>query len=78
MTRPSRLLPRIFPLIAALTLTAGAAAPNLPDAAKLIAAAERDWALAVEKQAGEQRQGRYVWTDTWVLRNGHWQIVAAD
>ncbi len=145
MTRPSRLLPRILPLIAVLTLTAGAAAPNLPDAAKLIADAERDWALAVasgdtaiveqvladdfigvapdgtqynkqeamrdtresakdfvsnhlnhvkvrffgntavaqgdeswEKQAGEQRHGRYVWTDTWVLRNGHWQIVAAE
>ncbi len=47
MTRPSRLLPRIFPLIAVLTLAAAAAAPNLPDAAKLIADAKRDWALAV-------------------------------
>ncbi len=35
-------------------------------------------AMVLEKQAGEQRQGRYVWTDTWVLRNGHWQIVAAE
>ena len=22
--------------------------------------------------------GRFVWTDTWVLRNGKWQIVAAE
>jgi len=145
MTAPPQLLTRIFPLIAVLTLTAGAAAPSLPDAAKFIADAERDWALAVasgdttmveqiiaddfigvtpdgrqynkqeairdtresakdfvsnhlnhvkvrffgntavaqgdeswEKQVGEQRHGRYVWTDTWVLRNGHWQIVAAE
>jgi hypothetical protein len=20
----------------------------------------------------------FVWTDTWLLRNGHWQIVAAE
>ena len=24
------------------------------------------------------RKGRFVWTDTWVLRNGQWQIVAAE
>jgi hypothetical protein len=145
MTTPPQLLARIAPLIAVLTLTTGATAPNLPNAAKFIADAERDWALAVasgdttiveqivaddfigvapdgtqynrqeairdtresakdfvsnhlnrikvrffgntavaqgdetwEKQAGEQRHGRYVWTDTWVLRNGHWQIVAAE
>jgi ketosteroid isomerase-like protein len=23
-------------------------------------------------------KGRFVWTDTWVLRNGTWQIVAAE
>jgi ketosteroid isomerase-like protein len=29
-----------------------------------------------EKRSGER--GRFVWTDTWVRRNGHWQIVAAE
>jgi aminopeptidase C len=29
-----------------------------------------------EKRSGER--GRFVWTDTWLLRNGHWQIVAAE
>jgi hypothetical protein len=24
------------------------------------------------------RRGRFVWTDTWIRRNGHWQIVAAE
>ena len=28
-----------------------------------------------EKRNGER--GRYVWTDTWIGRNGKWQIVAA-
>jgi ketosteroid isomerase-like protein len=28
-----------------------------------------------EKRNGER--GRYVWTDTWICRNGKWQIVAA-
>lgn len=28
-----------------------------------------------EKRNGER--GRYVWTDTWIHRNGKWQIVAA-
>jgi len=28
------------------------------------------------KRNGER--GRFVWTDTWVLRNGRWQIVAAE
>ena len=23
-------------------------------------------------------RGRFVWTDTWILRNGRWQIVAAE
>jgi hypothetical protein len=29
-----------------------------------------------EKRSGER--GRFFWTDTWLLRNGHWQIVAAE
>jgi ketosteroid isomerase-like protein len=29
-----------------------------------------------EKRSGER--GRFVWTDTWLLRNGRWQIVAAE
>lgn len=28
------------------------------------------------KHSGER--GRFVWTDTWILRNGIWQIVAAE
>ncbi len=24
------------------------------------------------------KKGRFVWTDTWVRRNGQWQIVAAE
>jgi len=28
------------------------------------------------KQNGEH--GRFVWTDTWILRDGKWQIVAAE
>ena len=31
-----------------------------------------------ELRTGEHRHGRYVWTDVWVLRNGLWQIVAAE
>lgn len=31
-----------------------------------------------ERRTGEPRKGRFVWTDTWVLRNGQWQIVAAE
>lgn len=31
-----------------------------------------------EKKAGKQLRGRFVWTDTWVRRNGIWQIVAAE
>ena len=27
------------------------------------------------RQTGER--GRFVWTDTWILREGRWQIVAA-
>ena len=29
-----------------------------------------------ERRSGER--GRFVWTDTWVRRNGTWQIVAAE
>jgi ketosteroid isomerase-like protein len=29
-----------------------------------------------ERRNGER--GRFVWTDTWVRRNGRWQIVAAE
>jgi ketosteroid isomerase-like protein len=29
-----------------------------------------------EKRTGER--GRFVWTDTWLQRNGRWQIVAAE
>ena len=28
-----------------------------------------------QKRSGER--GRYIWTDTWIRRNGKWQIVAA-
>jgi ketosteroid isomerase-like protein len=31
-----------------------------------------------ERRSGEPRYGRYVWTDTWVRRNGKWQVVAAE
>jgi hypothetical protein len=31
-----------------------------------------------EKRKGEPRFGRFVWTDTWIRRNGQWQIVAAE
>jgi hypothetical protein len=29
-----------------------------------------------EKRNGER--GRFVWTDTWIRRNGTWQILAAE
>jgi ketosteroid isomerase-like protein len=29
-----------------------------------------------ERHAGER--GRFVWTDTWIWRDGRWQIVAAE
>jgi hypothetical protein len=28
--------------------------------------------------SGDPITGRFVWTDTWLLRNGQWQIVAAE
>jgi uncharacterized protein with LGFP repeats len=30
------------------------------------------------RYSGQQLTGRFVWTDTWVLRNDKWQIVAAE
>lgn len=30
------------------------------------------------RRKGEPKHGRFVWTDTWLLRNGKWQIVAAE
>jgi ketosteroid isomerase-like protein len=30
------------------------------------------------RRRGEPCRGRFVWTDTWVTRNGRWQIVAAE
>jgi ketosteroid isomerase-like protein len=31
-----------------------------------------------ERRSGDPPRGRFVWTDTWVRRNGKWQIVAAE
>jgi len=31
-----------------------------------------------ENRTGDPKRGTYVWTDTWILRNGKWQIVAAE
>jgi len=30
------------------------------------------------RYSGQQLTGRFVWTDTWVLQNDKWQIVAAE
>jgi hypothetical protein len=30
------------------------------------------------RRSGDPLRGRFVWTDTWVKRNGKWQIVAAE
>ncbi|MGH9677934.1 MAG: nuclear transport factor 2 family protein, partial [Candidatus Acidiferrum sp.] len=30
------------------------------------------------RRSGTLLRGRYVWTDTWIKRNGNWQIVAAE
>lgn len=30
------------------------------------------------RRTGSPRHGRYVWTDTWIKRNGKWQVVAAE
>lgn len=31
-----------------------------------------------ERRTGEPRRGRFMWTDTWLLRDSRWQIVAAE
>lgn len=31
-----------------------------------------------ERKVGTPRYGKFVWTDTWIRRNGKWQIVAAE
>lgn len=31
-----------------------------------------------ERRTGDPKHGRFVWTDTWLKRNGKWQIVAAE
>jgi ketosteroid isomerase-like protein len=31
-----------------------------------------------ERRTGQPLYGRYVWTDTWIRRNGQWQVVAAE
>ena len=30
------------------------------------------------KKRGPMRTGRFIWTDTWIKRNGIWQIVNAE
>ena len=30
------------------------------------------------RRTGTPKQGRFVWTDTWIKRGGKWQIVAAE
>ncbi len=40
-----------------------------------------DTAVAQGSESWERRdgtRGRFIWTDTWVRRNGRWQIVAAQ
>ena len=37
-----------------------------------IAQGDESW----QQHSGER--GRFVWTDTWIRRNGRWQIVAAE
>jgi hypothetical protein len=31
-----------------------------------------------ERRTGTPKRGRFVWTDTWVLRTGKWQVVATE
>lgn len=31
-----------------------------------------------ERRNGSPKKGRYIWTDTWIRRNGAWQLVAAE
>jgi len=30
------------------------------------------------RRTGTPLLGRFVWTNTWILRNGKWQIVASE
>lgn len=30
------------------------------------------------RRTGSPLRGRFIWTDTWIKRNGKWQIVAAE
>lgn len=30
------------------------------------------------RRSGQPLTGRFVWTDTWLLRNDKWQIIAAE
>ena len=30
------------------------------------------------RRTGTPLRGRYVWTDTWIKRNGKWQVVASE
>jgi hypothetical protein len=39
-----------------------------------IAQGEESWV----RRSGDHRHGKFVWTDTWILRNGQWQVVAAE
>ncbi len=39
-----------------------------------VAQGEESWV----RHQGSPRRGRFVWLDTWVRRNGVWQIVAAQ
>jgi ketosteroid isomerase-like protein len=31
-----------------------------------------------KRKDNSQFQGQFIWTDTWIKRNGNWQIVAAE
>jgi ketosteroid isomerase-like protein len=42
-----------------------------------IAVAQGSETWTKRKDSG-QTTGRFVWTDTWIRRNGQWQIVAAE
>jgi ketosteroid isomerase-like protein len=39
-----------------------------------VAQGDESW----ERRSGEPKRGRFVWIDTWIRRNGRWQIVAAE
>jgi ketosteroid isomerase-like protein len=44
-------------------------------ASTAIAQGSETW---TKRKGSGQTTGRFVWTDTWVRRNGQWQIVAAE